>query len=116
MAKAMDSCAVKQLPWSASHSTGSGDRRAQKRRSIASRMRSRTAIPLIPRRLTVQTRTSRSWVSIANATRTASPFQHGISNTSAAQRRFEAGVPTSPSCGRCRPRPVWGASSSPPGP
>jgi hypothetical protein len=35
-----------------------------------------------------------------NATRTASPFQHGISNTSAAQRRFEAAVATSPSCGR----------------
>jgi hypothetical protein len=39
--------------------------------------------------------------------------QQGISNTSAARRRFEAGVATSPSCGRCRPRPVWGASIRP---
>jgi hypothetical protein len=29
------------------------------------------------------------------------------------QRRFEAAVATSPSGGRCRPRPVCGASSSP---
>ena len=44
---------------------------------------------------------------MANAIRTASPFQHGISNTSAAQPWFEAGVSTSPSCGRWRPRPAW---------
>jgi hypothetical protein len=67
----------------------------------------------IPRGLAVQASTSRSWVSIAKAIRTASPFQHGISNTSAAQRRFEAAVATAPSCGRCRPRPVCGASSNP---
>ena len=46
-------------------------RRARKRRSTASSMRSRTANPPMPRGLAVQARTSRSWVSIANATRTA---------------------------------------------
>jgi hypothetical protein len=80
---------------------------------MASSMRSRTAIPPMPRGLAVQARTSRSWVSMAKVTRTASPFQHRISNTSEAQRRFEASVATSPSCGRCRPRPVHGASSRP---
>ena len=87
--------------------------RARKRRSTASSMRSRTAIPPMPRGLAVQARTSRSWVSIANATRTAFAVPARISNTSAAQRGFEAGVATSPSWGRWRPHPVWRASSSP---
>jgi hypothetical protein len=81
------------------HSTRYRILRAPKRRSTASSMRSRTAMPPIPRGLAVQASTSQSWVSMAKATRTASPFQHGISNTSAAQRRFEAAVATALSCG-----------------
>jgi len=64
--------ALKQLTLSASHSTGCGALRALKRRSTASSMRSRTAIPPMPRGPAVQARISRSWVSMANATRTAS--------------------------------------------
>ena len=64
-ANASVSWAVKQLPLSASHSTGCGVARVPKRRSTASSIRSRTAMPPIPRGLAVQARTSRSWVSIA---------------------------------------------------
>ena len=46
-------------PLSASHSTGCGVVRVPKRRSTASSMRSRTAIPPMPRGLAVQARTSR---------------------------------------------------------
>jgi hypothetical protein len=55
--------------------------------------------------------TSRSWVSMAKATRTASPFQQPISKPSDAQRRLEAGATTAPSCARPIRRPVQGCSS-----
>jgi transposase len=53
------------------------------------------------------------WVSVANAIRTASPLQRGISNPSEAQRRLEAGAMTAPSCQaphaghRCSRRQRW---------
>src|SRR5688500_19987702 len=108
------SCAVYALPLSVSHSMAWGAWMTDpKRRSTASTIRSRTCSPAIPDVVAVQVITSRSQVSSTKATRTVSPFQHGTSNTSEHQRRFERSVRTTPSCARCRPVPVWRASNRP---
>lgn len=69
--------------------------------------------PLMPApTLATHAMTSRSWVSIAKATRTASLFQQGISKPSDAQRWLDAAAMTVPSCARMARRPVWGCSSN----
>ena len=70
----------------ASHCTGLGARRVANRRSTQASMRSRTISPLMPPVLACQAMISRSQVSMANATRTTSPFQQLISSTSEDQR------------------------------
>ena len=59
-----------------------------------------------------QAMTSRSWVSMAKATRTTSRFQQGISKPSEDQRWFDAAAMTVPSCARMGCRAVWGWSSN----
>jgi hypothetical protein len=70
---------------------------------------SRTTPPPMPAPVVAtQAITSRSWVSMAKATRTTSPSQQGISKPSEAQRRFEAGATTVPSWARIGRLPVCG--------
>ena len=73
---------------------GCGARRASNLRSTQSSIIS----PLMPPpEVPTQAMTSRSWVSMAKATRTTSPFQQGISKPSEAQRWFDAAAATVPS-------------------
>jgi hypothetical protein len=78
-----------------------------------SNIMSRTISLLIPAPMVAtQAMTSRSWVSMAKAMRTTSPFQQEISKPSDAQRRFEAGATTAPSWARIGRLPVCGYSVS----
>lgn len=60
----------------------------------------------------IQAMTSRSRVSMANATWTVLPFQHGMMRPSEAQRRFGAGSTTLPLCTRMLRLAVQGGSVS----
>jgi hypothetical protein len=82
-------------------------------RSTQSSIMSRIISPEIPPPwVATQVMISRSWVSMANAMRTTSPFQQVISNPSEAQRWLEAGAMTTPSCARMTLLPVQGCSRS----
>lgn len=59
-------------------------------------------------------RTSRSHVSNTKATRMASPFQQGISNTSEHQRLLEHKVMTCPSCAGCCAHDRWSRRAASP--
>ena len=61
-----------------------------------------------PPEVAIQAMSSWSWVSMAKATRTTSPFQQGILRPSEARRRLEAAAMTVPWWARIGRLLVWG--------